>query len=83
MLDPELLAWLVDRMGFDGGGGGGASGTITRTAMGALITTPAQLATAVENFGKRVAERSNDHDAELVENHFNEMAARIRTPVGP
>jgi len=51
--------------------------------MGALITSPAQLARAVENFGKRVAERSNDHDAELVENHFNEVAARIRAAAGP
>ena len=73
----------MERMGFDGGGGGGVSGTITRTAMGALITSPAQLARAVENFGKRVAERSNDHDAELVENHFNEVAARIRAAAGP
>jgi len=79
LLDVELISWLVERMGFDGGGGGGAGGTISRSSMTKLVVNPSALATEIERFSQRVEERCTDEEARVTRIHFQALAERIRT----
>lgn len=60
--DPELVAWLIARMGFDGGGGRSA---MTRHRLKQLVLDPTELADAIEQFAARVIGRVSDSASAL------------------
>jgi hypothetical protein len=75
-VDIELVAWLVERMGFEGGGGRG--GTISAKRMIGLLSDPALLAEEILAFAERLAERGDDEVATNAHARFGAMAARVR-----
>jgi hypothetical protein len=79
-LDLDLVALLIERAGFDGGGG--RNGTLSRGGLFRLLVDPAALAKEVETFGLRNAERLRDDEAEIAEARYRTMAARVRTRAG-
>jgi hypothetical protein len=78
LLDVELISWLVERMGFEGGGGGGAGGTISRSSITKLVVDPSALAAEIEKFSQRVEERCTDEEARVMRTRFQALAERIR-----
>jgi hypothetical protein len=56
--DTELVAWLIARMGFEGGGGPTA---MTSRRLKELILDPDALADAIDEFAARVVDRLSDH----------------------
>jgi hypothetical protein len=78
LMDPELIAVLIERAGFDGGGGAKLSGpTLLR-----LLADPHALADDVEAFGCRHAERLSDDNAYSAEARYRQIANRIRERTG-
>jgi hypothetical protein len=78
-LDPQLIAWLVERMGFEGGGGARA---LAKETIVNLLLDLAALATKVEAHGRRVADRVTDAVAEHAESGFASIARRLRQQAG-
>jgi hypothetical protein len=75
ILDHRLIAWFVDRMGFEGGGG--RDHVSAATLLNWLIS-PAELADELEKYGRRVAERQYDDEADETEEKFSSLAQRVR-----
>ncbi len=86
--DPELVAWLIARMGFEGGGGRAA---MTSRKLKELVLDPAALADAIDRFADRLAERLRDRPDEPDDNgelcepeaqwgrdRLTQLAARVR-----
>lgn len=73
--DNLLVAWLFERMGFDGGGG--QSHTSTATLL-RWLTNPVKLAAEIQAFAKRRAERADDEMATQIEEGLMALAGRIR-----
>jgi hypothetical protein len=82
VMDHELVAWLIERMGFEGAGGGGVAGTLKAKSIARLLAYPAELVAEIEKFGDRFAERSDEATAKLAEPRFRAMAARVRALAG-
>ena len=61
VLDCGLIAFLVKRMGFEGGGG--QDGQITSARMLELLVAPIELANEIEAYGKRIANRQSKERA--------------------
>lgn len=76
VVDLELIAFLIARAGFDGGGG--ASGRLSGPSMLRLLADPRALADEVEVFGSRHAEGLPDDEADKAEARYREIANRIR-----
>lgn len=72
--DPSLIAWLIERVSFDGGGRGRLSGpSIER-----LLLQPLALALEVDEYGLRHANRLSKEDARRAARGYKSIAARIR-----
>jgi hypothetical protein len=82
VMDHELVAWLIERMGFGGAGGGGVGGTLKTKSIAKLLAHPAELVAEIENFGGRFAERSDEATARIAELRFRAMADRVRELTG-
>jgi hypothetical protein len=78
-LDPQLITWLIERMGFEGGGGTRA---LAKETIVNLLLDPAELATTVEDHGRRVADRVSDSAGERADSGFASIARRIRQRAG-
>jgi hypothetical protein len=76
ILDEELIALLVERMGFDGGGG--RAGTMTEKTMRELIVDPLRLAEEIDRYAERVSERSDEENAAIATSRFRAMSQRVR-----
>jgi DNA-directed RNA polymerase specialized sigma24 family protein len=76
VVDRELIDLLIERAGFEGGGG--AQGKLSRDRIASLLLDPVALADEVERFGERQADRFGEEDANRVERKYAALAARIR-----
>jgi hypothetical protein len=81
LLDVELVAWLIGRCGFEGGGGG-AGGTLKRSSIGQLLVDPQRLVLELRRFAARAAEGGNDDEAEAITERFKAMIARVEAQAG-
>jgi hypothetical protein len=75
-LDLELVAWLIERMGFEGGGG--SAGTIQAKRMREILISPSTLAREIEVYARRLADKLDDSAAGRADARFQAMARRIR-----
>lgn len=75
-LDQALVAWLIERAGFEGGGG--SKGLLTRSSLERLLVDPAVLAAEVEAFGRGHADRLDHAREKVALAEYAVMAARIR-----
>ena len=76
LIDHELVAWLIERAGFDGGGG--TKGKLSGASIERLLADPIALALEVEAYGARHAERLSEHDAAVAARGYAEIARRVR-----
>ena len=79
-MDLELIALLIERAGFDGGGG--ARGRLSGPSLLRLLADPRKLADGVEAFGSRHAERLPDDEADRAEAGYRAIANGIRARGG-
>jgi hypothetical protein len=85
--DVTLIAWLIERAGFDGGGG--VKALLSGGSLERLLLDAAELAAEVEAYAERHTERLDDASAEVAAANYAAMAHRIRraasvgTPWGP
>jgi hypothetical protein len=73
--DTELVLWLIERLGF--GGGGGPKATLSTASMVALVADPQGLVASIREYGARRAERATDTEAVRLEASFASLADRI------
>lgn len=78
--DNVLVAWLLERMGFDGGGGQRHTSTATLLRW---LTNPIRLAAEIESFARRRSERATDDVAAQIEGALMDLALRIRARAAP
>jgi hypothetical protein len=76
VMDHELVAWLIERAGFDGGGG--SKGKLSGASIERLLSDPVALAQEVEAYGTWHAERLSEQDAAVAERGYADMACRVR-----
>jgi hypothetical protein len=76
VLDLELIAWLIERVSFDGGGG--SRGRLSGDRMEALLSNPKALADEVDSYAARDADRLDDDDALDAERDYAALADKIR-----
>jgi len=76
VIDHELVAWLIERAAFDGGGG--SKGKLSGASIERLLADPEALAQEAETYGTRHAERLSEKDAAAAERGYAEMARRVR-----
>lgn len=76
VIDSDLIAFLIERAGFDGGGG--ARGRLSGPSLFRLLADPSALAEEVEAFGIRHTESLSDDDARRAEARYRAVAAGIR-----
>jgi hypothetical protein len=75
VLDAELVDFLVERMGFEGGGG---PKKLSGRRLVELLTDRTALAAEIESFGERIAERSTDEVAARWSERCRALAQRVR-----
>jgi len=80
VMDLELIALLIERAGFQGGGG--ARGRLSGPSLRRLLADPCALADEVEAFGSRHVERLQDDEADRAEAGYREIANGIRARGG-
>lgn len=79
-VDGELVQFLIERMGFAGGGG---TKKLKAKSLTQLVLAPDALAGEIESFGHRHAERLNDVDAARCLERYTALAQRIRNATTP
>jgi hypothetical protein len=75
VFDHELLAWLIDRAGTQGGGG--PNGTISEATIATFLINPKKLVAEIRAYGARRADRAGEAEAGVLEKRFAAMADRV------
>jgi hypothetical protein len=76
LIDCELIAWLIERVSFDGGGG--SKGKLSGASIERLLADPVALAEEVESYSQRHGERLTDREAGEAERGYAKIVERIR-----
>lgn len=73
--DPQLVAWLYERLGFEGGGG---TSSVKTKKLKEWLTNPSLLADALERHVARACERLDEAGAEALQEWAAPVVAKIR-----
>jgi hypothetical protein len=77
VLDQQLIQMLIERMGFEGGGG--PHRVLSAQRVFEFLVDPAALADEVESYCATTADRLDESSAQKMETGFRGIAARIRS----
>lgn len=78
ILDDQLVTWLIDRMGFEGGGG---PDHVSEATLVKWLLSPERLGEELEKYGRRTAETQHDDEASETVGKFCSLAERVRVGI--